>query len=1120
MSSTPLKALIIEDSRSDALLMVRKMRRGGFAVDYLRVETAVDLESALENKAWDLILSDYSMPRFSAPEALHIVRQKKSLDIPFIVVSGTIGEEAAVAVMKAGANDFFAKDKLTRLVSAIERELHEAEGRHKRRLAEAQLRKTEERFTKAFQASPVAIAISRLSDGVTLAVNPRFVEIFGYEQGEIVGKNGSELDLWADPEQRQALTERLRSSETVQNVEIEFRSTAGERIYGLLSAEVIELDDEPCVLSFVQDVTELRQRQEEIVETKNLLEKTFAGLGEAVFVIDSRDRSILMCNNAVENVFGYRPEELIGQSTRLLHVDQEMYEQFGEVGEPVLKTDNVFQVEYLMRRKNGNIIYTENTVTTLDEEKGFLAGVVSVVRDITEQKKAEEQIKRAHERISLLRDIAVAANEATDINSVLQFTLDAVCAYTDWEIGHVYLIHNNQDAALHSTPIWHLVDDACFHKFRRYTEANYAVAHTGMVQKVLETKQTQLINDVGNSSDFVRTKVARQCGLHGGYGIPIFANNQVMGVLEFFSRQKPDEFAQDVIEISVHIGSQVGRAIERQWAVRQLQHYTERLELLYDVDQAILNTEHPPVTAQKALQQLKRIIPFYGASVITFDLENNQATYIAIETEGDPVYEVGQTVPLKKWPAVSLLRDKRPYIVHDTQEISEPIKGEKQLIAGGIRSFISTPLIFGGRLLGTLNLRSDKPNVFSQATIDITMEVADQLAIAINNAELYQQIQQHALELEQRVAERTAELQHQNKRIETILRSSNDAILLLAQDGRILQANQAFCAIFGWDSQEVVGNYFSRAARVAESDRFQQALQRLSAQQTYQRIELTVHNLNGDPIEVDAILSPVKNNNEKESLEIVCSLRDITVRKQAEAELRRALEKEKELNELKSSFTSMISHEFRTPLSVIKVSADILAKFFDRMDEERRNRRLDAINQQVKRLARLMDDVLLLSRGDQAGLVFEPAPVDLVALCHAVIEEVKTAYDKEKSVDFQFDKACRGRHMDEHLFMHIFQNLLSNAFKYSPPPSPVAVRLTCTEETTTLIVEDQGIGIPEAYQKNLFKSFHRAQNVGAVEGTGLGLAIVKRAVDEHGGTIDVNSIEGQGTSFTVTLPNL
>ncbi|MGH7411491.1 MAG: response regulator, partial [Candidatus Methylomirabilis sp.] len=135
---TPLRVLIVEDSEDDAALLVRELRRGGYDPEIRRVDTTAAMSAALDRETWDIVISDYTMPRFSAPAALSLF-QERGLDVPFIIVSGTVGEDAAVAAMKAGAHDYLMKGKLARLVPAVERELREAEGRRERKRAEVTL---------------------------------------------------------------------------------------------------------------------------------------------------------------------------------------------------------------------------------------------------------------------------------------------------------------------------------------------------------------------------------------------------------------------------------------------------------------------------------------------------------------------------------------------------------------------------------------------------------------------------------------------------------------------------------------------------------------------------------------------------------------------------------------------------------------------------------------------------------------------------------------------------------------------------------------------------------------------------------------------------------------------
>ncbi len=172
---TPLRVLIVEDSEDDAALLVRELRRGGYDPTLQRVDTAAAMSAALDRETWDIVISDYTMPRFSAPAALAVL-QESGLDLPFIIVSGTIGEDPAVAAMKAGAHDYLMKGKLTRLVPAVERELREAEGRRERKRSEVTLEalyraslqiqeplELQERLERLFQAAQTVLGLDRLN---------------------------------------------------------------------------------------------------------------------------------------------------------------------------------------------------------------------------------------------------------------------------------------------------------------------------------------------------------------------------------------------------------------------------------------------------------------------------------------------------------------------------------------------------------------------------------------------------------------------------------------------------------------------------------------------------------------------------------------------------------------------------------------------------------------------------------------------------------------------------------------------------------------------------------------------------------------------------------------------
>ncbi len=251
--------------------------------------------------------------------------------------------------------------------------------------------------------------------------------------------------------------------------------------------------------------------------------------------------------------------------------------------------------------------------------------------------------------------------------------------------------------------------------------------------------------------------------------------------------------------------------------------------------------------------------------------------------------------------------------------------------------------------------------------------------------------------------------------------------------------------------------------------------------------------------------------------EVMAIIRDITERKHAEADIRYALEKEKELGELKSRFITMASHEFRTPLTTILSSAELLQDYSNIWDEEKKLKHLLRIQASVKHMTGLLNDVLLIGKVEAGKLKFQPAPMNLIEFCREIVEEMQLAAGNH-IVAFHCNEESISGCMDEKLLRQILGNLLSNAIKYSPHGGVVKLALSSKQQHAFFQVQDCGIGIPKADQAQLFDAFHRASNVGTISGTGLGLAIVKKSVGLHGGQIAVESEIGASTTFTVQLP--
>ncbi|QIZ69499.1 CBS domain-containing protein [Oxynema aestuarii AP17] len=241
-------------------------------------------------------------------------------------------------------------------------------------------------------------------------------------------------------------------------------------------------------------------------------------------------------------------------------------------------------------------------------------------------------------------------------------------------------------------------------------------------------------------------------------------------------------------------------------------------------------------------------------------------------------------------------------------------------------------------------------------------------------------------------------------------------------------------------------------------------------------------------------------------------------RRRLEAELHKIAIQEQELGELKSRFTSMVTHEFRNPLTTILYSTQLLETFGHRATEEKKRSYLLRIRRTAQYMNQLIEDLLVIGGSDEAKLEFNPKPLALDEVCQDLIEQQHLSDGGRNPISFEIegdrDEVC----MDEKLLRYIFTNLLANACKYSPKGMLVEFHVACEDERAIFYLSDRGIGIPPEECDRLFDPFYRATNVGNIPGTGLGLSMVKRCVESHYGTIAVESEVGVGTRFIVTLP--
>jgi PAS domain S-box-containing protein len=379
-------------------------------------------------------------------------------------------------------------------------------------------------------------------------------------------------------------------------------------------------------------------------------------------------------------------------------------------------------------------------------------------------------------------------------------------------------------------------------------------------------------------------------------------------------------------------------------------------------------------------------------------------------------------------------------------------------------------------------------------------------------------------DLERRIEARTAELQTSEGRVRAMLESTPGAIVVIdAGTLRFVAANEIAVRSLGLNRAHLdqVGPLDVSPA-VQENGRPSSAILREAIQTAatgrMASFEWIHHGAQGGVVPCEVRLGLLPDSGGRHLM--VATIIDISARRQAERRLLQTLEHERELNELKTNFVSMVSHEFRTPLGIISSSAEILGRYFDRLESAMRREHLDTIVRSTRLLSTMMEEVLLLGRFESGRLGFTPKALDLAGIGRALVEEVGKATDHACPIELRVAAGIERACSDEFLLRHIFTNLLSNAVKYSPAGSPVEFTITREEAAAVLWVRDHGIGIDPEDLRHLFQAFRRGRNVGARPGSGLGLVIVQRCVQLHGGEIKVDSEPGRGTTVTVRLPGV
>jgi len=781
------------------------------------------------------------------------------------------------------------------------------------------------------------------------------------------------------------------------------------------------------------------------------------------------------------------------------------YPQLGAIAAQAYQGEQVSNLEIAYQRSSTETVDISVSAMPI-YNAGEMNGIVLALYDISEHKRA--QLAEHEERIfaEALRETASTLVRTLDEGTVFAQILESVGRVVPHEAANVMLLENGQLRPAY----WRGYGDT----FSEYLQkATFPLERLAALNTVITSGETVIVNDSHKYPPWV--KLPGRDWVRSVMCTPLKAYDRVIGVLNLDS-DKPGAFTDRDAERLRAFADQAAMALENAQLYDAIYRDAAKMRSLNRATSSLLTTTLYTANNVKELcEHITQIVvqEFQEIDCGIILLEESEAPnqLLHVARAGEYVMHERNIVSMSTMGVIpQAIRTGTtfyaPNVALEAQYLESDPRTQSELVL---------PLRGTHGVFGVIDIQSQKLNAFAEEDIRILEAFAERASTIIENLMLYQEIQH-------RVIDRTVELNRVKERAEAILNHSSDAILLLRPDGRIQQANHAFNGLFGFAPDEVYNKTFDVFAGPYYAEILRQTLEDVIDHEHPARLEITADRSNGTSFDADVVISPIPSTSDlKRVSSIVLSLRDITIRKQHERELRDSLTRERELNELKSQFISRASHEFRTPLMMITAAADLLKTHSDRMTPAKRGEKLTGIYNQVQRITGMLDDLLTLSRAQELGnkdLDFKPT--DLYILCQEVVNEVQDTIGQQHTIEYVSPDPGIFANVDGDWLQRALLNLLSNAIKYSPETSLIQVHLSQDEADAIIRIQDEGIGISDEDQERLFEPFHRGQNVEHISGTGLGLSIVREAIELHGGEISVQSSLGVGSSFTIRLPLL
>lgn len=827
-----------------------------------------------------------------------------------------------------------------------------------------------------------------------------------------------------------------------------------------------------------QEIAEREQAQEALRESEQRFQDVTRTTGDWIWEIDAEGHYIYT-SPVVKQVLGYTSEEVLGKHYYdFFHPDDR--EELKTAAQEIFRRKVPFvQLVNPNVHKDGRTVILETTGVPLTDAGGNLLGYRGADRDITERERAQAALRRRATQLATLGEVGQQLASLLPLDPLLERIVNLIREAFAYRYVVILLVDPLAKTL-------ELKAGAGF-EVERLKPLGLKIGAEGICGWVAASGESLLVNDVSQEPRYYALEPLPDT--HSELAVPIRVQDQVVGVLDVQSTEL-NAFDQADLFILQTLADQAAVAIENARLYAAEREQRELSESLVEAAVAVSSTLELEEVLDRLLEQVDRVLPGDACNVMLIEEDLARvARWRGYQRFGSDSFASTATFHLAEVANLQqMVETGKPMMISDTAIYPGWVQVPAQ---AWLRSYLGAPIQVGRVTVGFLNVDGARPGQFDSADARRLEAFAHHAATAIENAGLYRELRLRAAQLEERVTERTAQLQAQYARLDALLRSVSDGIFVTDAQGDLIQTNP------------IAQRWLTQTLSPMDAERLQTLIHNL-ARRAQERPEAILE-LTGLDLQLNA--APILEREAAKATAVVVA-HDVSHIK--------ALER------MKSRFVTNISHELRTPITTIKLYAALMQQ-----KPEKWEKYLDALTQEAEHLARLVEDVLQVSRIDNGRLEVHPRPTRLNAFTELIVSSHQILA-RSGGVTLSYQPAVSDplALADPDQLTQALNNLVRNALHYTSTGGKVTVSTGTAESHgrlwATMTVADTGMGIPPEELPHIFERFFRGQQSQSLQlsGSGLGLPIVHEIVELHGGRVTVDSQVGVGSTFTIWLPLL